>query len=289
MKPKLLNVPVDGTSSFRVNDEIVPHFYNPLHFHPELELTYILKGEGTRFVGHHVESFQPGDLVLVGSNLPHCWKNGPEYYNADPSFEAQAIIVQFREDFAGPAFFDLPELLPVKKLVYDSKRGIKVYGKTRQKVKARLEMLPELTGVRRIACLLEALEMMALSKEKVSLTEIDTQRLVPLVQMKRLNDVYQYTLDNFRENIHIEQIAQVANMTPNAFCRFFRSHNRRTYTQFINEVRVAHACSLLSNTSLSITEIAYESGFNNLAHFNRVFKMHRKMVPFSYRKQQLEF
>ncbi len=289
MKPKLINVVVDGMSSFRVNDEIIPHFYNPLHFHPELELTCILKSKGTRFVGHHVESFQPGDLVLVGPNVPHCWKNGPEYYHADPLLEAQAIVVQFREDFAGPAFFDLPELLPVKKLIYDSRRGIKVYGKSREKIKARLEMLPALAGVSRMTCLLEILEMMALSKEKISLTEIDPHRLMPPVQMKRLNDVYQYTLDNFRENIDIEQIAQVANMTPNAFCRFFKSHNRRTYTQFINEVRIAHACSLLSTTSLSITEIAYESGFNNLAHFNRMFRKHRKVVPFSYRKQQLDF
>lgn len=288
MKPQFLKVPVDEANSFRVNDEIVPYFYNPYHYHPELELTCILEGKGTRFVGYHVESFCPGDLVLVGPNVPHCWKNDADHYKG-LDLKAQAIIVHFKEDFAGSAFFNLPELLPLKKLIQDSKRGIRMYGKARKKIKERLEMLPGQSGAGRLGNLLEILEMMALSKEKTSLTEIDSYRLMPPVQVKRLNDVYQYTLDHFRENISLEEIAQVANMTPNAFCRFFRSHNRKTYVQFINEIRIANACKLLGNTSAGITEIAYESGFNNLAHFNRIFRKHRKMTPFTYRKQRTDF
>lgn len=286
MKPQFIKVPVDEAHSFRVTDEVVSYFYNPLHFHPELELTYVLKGKGTRFIGYHVESFFPGDLVLVGPNLPHCWKNDPEYYAKNSNLKAQAIVVQFKEDFAGSVFFELPELLPLKNLILDSKRGIKIYGKTKEKIKVRLEILTNQTGTGRLTNLLEILDIMALSKEKTSLTEMDSHRLMPPVQMKKLNDVYQYTLDHFKEDVSLEEIAGVANMTPNAFCRFFKSHNRKTYIQFINEIRIANACKLLGNTSISITQIAYESGFNNLAHFNRVFKKHKKIVPFYYRKQQ---
>src|SRR5690554_6231690 len=128
MKPQLIKVPVDESNSFRITDEIVPNFYNPLHFHPELELTYVVKGKGTRFIGYHVESFHPGDLVLVGPNLPHCWKNDAEYYSQNSRMEAQAIVVQFKADFAGSDFFELPELLPIKKLIQNSQRGIKIYG-----------------------------------------------------------------------------------------------------------------------------------------------------------------
>lgn len=289
MKPQFIKVPVDDSNSFRVTDEIVPYFYNPFHFHPELELTYVLKSKGTRLIGYHVESFSPGDLVLVGPNLPHCWKNDAEYYTGNHLLQAQAIVVQFKENFGGPAFFDLPELLPIKRLIQDSKRGIRIYGKTKQKIKERLEALTRQSGTGRISGLLDILEIMALSKEKSNLTELDSSRLKPAIQMKRLNDIYQYTLDHFRENISLEEIARVANVTPNAFCRFFKSHNRKTYIEFVNEIRIANACKLLSHTSMGITEIAYESGFNNLAHFNRVFKKHKHMVPFTYRRQQSEF
>lgn len=289
MKPQFIKVPVDEANSFRVTDEIVPYFYNPLHFHPELELTFIIEGKGTRFIGYHVDSFLPGDLVLVGSNLPHCWKNDAEYYSKNSNIKAHAIVVQFKEYFAGSAFFELPELLTIKKLIQNSKRGIKIYGKTKQVIKEKLKTLTKQSGIGRITSLLDILEVMALSTEKTYLTEMDSHRLIPPIQMKRLNDIYQYTLDHFKDNISLDEIAHVANMTPNAFCRLFKSHNRKTYVQFINEIRIANACKLLRDTSNSITQIAYESGFNNLAHFNRVFKKHKKIVPFSYRKKQSEF
>lgn len=289
MKPQFIKVPIDEACSFRITAEIVPYFYNPLHFHPELELTFVIQGKGTRFIGYHVESFSPDDLVLVGANLPHCWKNDTEYYAENSSLKAQAIVVQFREDFAGPAFFDLPELQAIKNVIQDAKRGIKIYGKTKRKIKERLQAITKQKGAGRISNLLDILEAIALSREKVSLTEIDSNRLVPPVQMKRLNDIYQYTLDHFKENISLDDIAQVANMTPNAFCRFFRRHNRKTYIQFINEIRVASACKLLRDTSAGITQIAYDSGFNNLAHFNRLFKRYKKTRPYAYRKRQSEF
>ena len=285
MKPQFIKVPVDEAKSFRVTDEEVSYFYNPLHFHPELELTYVIKGKGTRFIGYHVESFFPGDLVLVGPNLPHCWKNDPEYYSKNSNLTAQAIVVQFKQDFAGSQLFELPELLSLKNLVTDARRGIKLYGKTREKIKGKLDCLLKQSGTARITNLLEILEIMALSVEKISLTEMDSNRSMAAIQMKRLNDVYQYTLHHFKEEISLKKISEVANMTPNAFCRFFRSHNRKTYVEFINEIRIANACKLLGNTNLPITQIAFDSGFNNLAHFNRVFKNHKKIVPFFYRKE----
>lgn len=285
MKPQLIKVPVDGANSFRVTDEEVRYFYNPLHFHPELELTYVIKGKGTRFIGYHVESFFPEDLVLVGPNLPHCWKNDPEYYEENSKLKAQAIVVQFKQDFAGSAFFELPELVSLKSLVNNSKTGIRIHGKTKVRIREKMESLLKQSGTGRITTLLEILEIMATTDEKATLTEIDSHRSLPPIQIKRLNDVYQYTLDHFREDISLKKIAEIANMTPNAFCRFFRTHNRKTYVEFINEIRVANACKLLGGTSIPITQIAFESGFNNLAHFNRVFKAHKQMIPFFYRKE----
>ncbi len=285
MNPRFIKVPNAEGHSFRISNEISPHFYNPFHYHPELELTYVIQSTGIRFVGSHTERFGPGDLVLVGANLPHCWKNDPEYFDEDSGLEAQAIVIQFTQDFAGERFFQIPEFLAINRMITDARRGIRFPGKSSQSIKKLLFELVDSKGIDRIVLLIKTLDLMAQSREKEILCHVSSAELMGKENLDRLNAIFEYTTKNFKESIPLEKICAIANLSPNAFCRYFKLHTRKTYREFVNELRLSNICKQLQETTLGVGQIAYSNGFNNLAHFNRTFKGKIKMSPMEYRNQ----
>jgi len=283
MQPLLLKIESNTRQSFQIRKDIRPNFYSTWHYHEELELTLILKSSGTRFVGDSIQQFSSGDLVLVGENTPHVWKNNDSYYKEPVSNAAEAIVIHFRKDFAGADFFNMPEMIRIKNLISEAQRGVCFKGRDRNSIHRKIVALVDKPPVERVLGLIEILALLASSSEYSLLSSTGFVQTFFANESDQINKVYAYIIENFRSNITLEKTAQVAHLTPTAFCRFFKSRTRKTFTQFLNEVRISFACRLLIEGKLDIAQVCFESGFNNLSYFNRQFKIVKKETPSSYR------
>lgn len=249
------------------------------HFHPEVELVYVQGGTGKRHIGKHLSYFNDGDLILMGAYLPH-------YGFTDRlTGNSSETVVQFKQDFLGESFFDIPEMNGVKQLLELAKKGIAFYGSTKEQVGKKIESLAFAGQFGRLLGLIEILNDLAQSKEYTVLNAEGVAMAVDTKDNDRMNDIYSFIRSHFKEHISLDQIADKVNMTVPAFCRYFKKISRKTFTQFVNEYRVVHASKLLAETSLSITEVSFESGFNNFSHFNKSFKSFTSKSPSAYRKE----
>jgi AraC-like DNA-binding protein len=285
MLPQFVKVPDSPQTSFLLRDMVVPYFYNPYHFHPELELTYVSSGTGTRYIGDHIESFSEGDLVLVGSNLPHLWKNDKIYYQGDPYLKTHAIVIQFKEDFLGEQALELPEMKNIKKVIVQSRMGLKILNRNRDKIAALMQAMVDQSGAERIINLLFVLNIIAESKDLKTLSSRAFSMDATQLGLERINKVFAYIFENFSEEISLKKISDIANMSPTAFCRYFKTHTNKTFSAFIIETRIHHSCKLIMNENKSLSDIAFESGFSNLSYFTKQFKKTIGMAPREYRKK----
>jgi len=285
MKPHLLKVSLNPESSFNILRKKGLDFYNQWHFHPEVELIYIHKGRGTRFIGTDVHRFEPDELFLFGSNLAHMWRCDPEYFMENSKLKAEVTIIYFHHDFLGDKFFNIPELKSIDSLLEKAKLGIKITGDTKVSIKELMSKLPEVKGLERITMLLTILEKMAASKEKQYINPVYHEVKIDRSEANRLNKIFQYISDNFQRKITLSEIASVANLSAKAFCRYFKSKTRKTFYDFLLEVRVAHACNLLLEKEMTIYEVCYDCGFNNLSNFNRYFKKIMHKTPTNYKRE----
>ncbi|MEI9945306.1 MAG: AraC family transcriptional regulator [Chitinophagaceae bacterium] len=285
MKPHLLKVSLHPESSFNILQRKGIDFYNQWHFHPEIELIYIHKGRGTRFIGTDVHRFEPDEMFLFGSNLAHMWRCDPEYFREGSKLKAEVTIIYFHHDFLGDKFFNIPELKSIESLLEKAKQGIKITGKTKIWVRELISKLPEAKGLEKITTLLTILEKMAVSKEKQYISPVYYGVKVEQAEATRLNNVFQYVSDNFQQKITLTEIASIANLSAKAFCRYFKSKTRKTFYDFLLEVRVAHACNLLLEKDMTIYEVCYDCGFNNLSNFNRYFKKIMNKTPSEYKRE----
>jgi AraC-like DNA-binding protein len=283
MKPILRKVD-SGNNSFSIREDIYPFLYNYWHYHPEIELTLIRKGTGVRLVGDSMAPFEDGDLILLGSNLPHMWRSDSIYFQNIPTLNIEAVAIHFREDFWGTAFMQLPELRPIKEMLDLAKRGIRIMGDTRDVVIAAMEKNIHVTGPKRIEFLLGILDMISRSTDYVLLASPGFNKTYDLTTTDKINLIYTYTFNNFKNNITIKDAAEAANLSPNSFCRYFKTRTLKTYWQFLLEIRIGHACRLLIENKGSVAQICSECGFNNLSNFNRQFKSLLKITPLQYAK-----
>lgn len=285
MKPKLLKISLHPRQSFSVRHDKVPFFYKELHFHPEVEIVHILEGTGMQFVGNHLHSFKPGDMILVGSNLPHLWKCDTAYFKTNSSLKAASYVIHFLPTVFGEDFFKIPENNLIAKLLEAAKHGLIIKGKTKTKAATLMQQLLKASGTEKVITLLQILALLSTSTELVKLNKSILTTNQTGKETERMNNVLQYLLINFTETITLEQIAAVANLSKNAFCRYFKSNTKRSFSSFLLELRVNHACKLLSETDKPIAEVCFESGFNNFSNFNRYFKQSTKYAPLQYRNQ----
>jgi len=285
MRPQLLKVCKDPGHSFSIRQDQVPYVNTRWHLHPEVELIHFKRGQGTQFVGDSMKSFKPGDVVLVGCNLPHYWRFDDMYIDTDNVSPIDVRVAHFCENFWGDAFLHLPENVHLKGLLDKAKRGIQVQGEARRSVADLLEELLEAEGMRRIMLLLEALYIIAESKQLTTLSSIGFKHNFAEAEYDRVNTIYEYSLKHFKRPIQLEEIAAVANISPNSFCRYFKSRTRKTFSRFLIEIRVGHACKLLIENNLSIKQLCYESGFNNFTSFYKYFKVITGKSPLGYQRE----
>jgi len=284
MKPQLLKVSKAPSHSFSVRQDLVPYINNKWHYHPEVELIHFNKGRGTQFVGDSIKRFQSGDVVLIGSQLPHFWRFDDVYFSGNSTAQADVRVAHFTEDFWGDNFLELPENAMLKALLEKAKRGIKINGLSKKSVAGLLEQMLRAEGNERIIILIQALNEIANCPQVSTLSSIGFRHDFEETEKDRINEIYNYTVTNFKRKIHLEEIAAVANVSPNSFCRYFKSRTGKTFSQFVLEIKVGYACKMLIENKLSLKHLCYESGFNNFASFHKYFKLITGKSPAAYQK-----
>lgn len=284
MKPQLLKFSTDPLTSFNVRHDRVPYFFAKWHYHSELELVHIEKGSGTQFIGDHISRFYEGDILLIGSNLPHYWRCDEFYFENNSELTAEATVTHFLPNFWGVQFLDLPENKHIKELFLKANKGIKISGNTNYKVAGILQKLLTAKSAERIILLMQALHIIGISKDIECLATSGFQNTYNELETERINDIYNYTINNFDKKISLEEIASVAHISPNSFCRYFKTQTKKTYSQFLMEIKIGNACKLLIENKKSISSVCYESGFNNFSNFNRYFKNITGKSPLQYKK-----
>jgi AraC-like DNA-binding protein len=289
MKPFLKIVDTHQNAAFQVMNVCEPVFFPSWHFHPELEIMLVLEGTGMRFVGDSIERFQPGDLVFFGSEIPHLYRSDEEYYQENSSLLSKAVVIYFKEHFPGDQFWNMPEMAAVKKLMQTARRGIKFTGATRDVLEKHIVQLSRRSqGIDRIIDLLTILKTMATSQDVEVLSGNGFNNNAQATDCARINDVYEFILNNYAENPTLDDVAKIACMSSTAFCRYFKTHTNKTYVQFLNEVKIGNASKMLIDNKLTISQICYQTGFNNFNHFNKLFKRITGYTPSQYQQQYTE-
>jgi len=268
--------------SFRVKHTVLPYMDSPWHYHPDYELIYMVQGSGKRFVGDSVENFQAGDLIFIGPDVPHVWKSDEEYYQGVKGVNTEVIVIQFKNEALGKGFFSLPELKEIKSILDLSNRGLKVLGKTKQCIISEMWKIINLNGIARITSLLEILNYLTHTNEVSPLLAVPYKKMHNDRGSEKLNKVFDFVSSNFQKSIQLDDIAQLANMSKTAFCRFFKLKTTKTFNQYLTDVRVSYACELLMNSDLTIAQIAVASGYNSQSLFNRQFKALKGASPREY-------
>jgi len=287
MKPRLLKVPKTPTHSFSVREDRDPYINNRWHYHPEVELIYFHEGGGTQFVGDHIKRFDPGDIILVGSNLPHYWRYDDVYFNEEEKRKVHSTVIHFSENFWGETFLQLPEIKPIRSLLDKARRGLQVSAREHSNIPSLVEKISHSEGVGRIIALIECLSAFAATSDPHLLSSIGFRQDFSEEESQRINAIYDYTLRHFSQKIYLEQVAAIVGLVPNSFCRYFKSRTGKTYTQFLTEIRVGHACKLLIDNRISIKQLCFESGFNNFTCFHKNFKMITGKSPQHYQREHL--
>jgi len=288
MKSQLLKVFTRPAQSFSVRQDLVPNINNRWHYHPEIELIHFRKGTGTQFIGDSIKRFQTGDVILVGSQLPHFWRFDDAYFAQDVTNQTDVRVAHFNENFWGDHFLNLPENIMIKAVLEKAKRGIKINGRSKKTVSLLLEKMLHSEGSERILILLQVLIEIANNFKHITpLSSIGFRQDLEDEDNDRINDVYDYTLSNFKRKIPLEEISAIAGVSPNSFCRYFKSRTGKTYSQFLIEIKVGNACKLLIENKLMIKQLCYESGFNNFTSFHKYFKIITGKSPLEYQKDFL--
>ncbi|MBK9733838.1 MAG: helix-turn-helix domain-containing protein [Saprospiraceae bacterium] len=281
LSPALEKIEPDFGHSFAIRkfEDNNPNQIPFWHFHPELEIVYIKHGSGKRHIGNHISYYNGGDLIFIGPNLPH-------YGFTDRLSDSNSeIVVQMKEDFLGKGFFKLPEMQVIDNLFERSKSGISFYGNTKDEVGARLNSLLYMDQFDKLTEFIKILYILATSKEFTILNASGIALIVQNQDTNRIDAIYKYVRNHFTETIQLDGIASHVNMTVPSFCRYFKKVTSKTFTEFVNEFRIVHACKLLSEEQLSIAEVCFDSGFNNFSHFNKLFKEKTGKSPNAFRKE----
>ena len=280
MKALSFKIPKTGETSFNVQIDENVHFYDRLHLHPELQITLIEKSHGTLFVGDSISTFHPGDLFIIGPNIPHALKNDTSYYQ-DKDLVAKSISIFFSKEAFGDNFFQLPELSKINEFLNHAEKGLRVLGENIE-LKEMILKIEKQKGFNRLLLLFSILQNLANHKNLESLSRISFSATSNELQSEKISRVFQFIMDNYHRPIKLEEAAEITNLSVSAFCRYFKLRTRSTFSRFLNEIRVSTACKQLIESEYSVSEICYQVGFNNISNFNRQFKIITGFTPSQY-------
>jgi AraC-like DNA-binding protein len=289
MKPHFLKVAVQPQNSFSIRHDILPTFRGIWHYHPELELHYVIKGEGVRFIGDNISNFSSGEILLLGEKLPHCWRCKEEYFQPDSGLNVEVIVIHFLPDCLGRYLLNLPEAYLLPKLFEKAKNGLIINGKAKEELKQLMHRAVNANNLDRIIVLLSILKVLAENEafEPITLSHNEFHQSNELDTI-RLNKVCSYTLTNYKKEISLNEIAAIGNLSVTSFCRYFKLMTKKTFSDFLTEIRISHACRFLIEDKLPTEVICFECGFNNISNFYRHFKKVTGMTPLEYKRRYLK-
>lgn len=249
------------------------------HYHPEIELVFIKGGAGKRQIGSHVSYYTNGDLILIGSNLPHCGFTNEQTGNQNE------IVIHIKPEFLGEGFFTAPEMKKIQNILSQANAGIAFGGETKRRIGEQIEKMESQLPFERLFTLLSVLNDLDSSEESTVLNADGFSLELYATDSDRINVVFNYVKDHFQEAIAIDEISSMVSMTTPSFCRYFKKISNKTFTAFVNEYRLVHASKLLAEKPISINDVCYESGFNNFSHFSKSFKQYTGKSASQYRNE----
>lgn len=281
MKVKLeaIKPGIDSSFAILLTPKLNEIFY--WHFHPEYEIVYVEAETGVRHVGDHISKYEGSDLVFIGPNIPHL--------NFDYGVKtiAETVVIQMREHFLGEPFFALPEIAAINDLFDRAKAGIAFYGETKKNVGEKLKQIESLPHFQQLILLLEVFQILATSEEYTALQTRPIANASVLKEQQRMHKIYHYIETNYQMSIDVNEVAAITNLTTAAFCRYFKKSTHLTFTDFLNQYRINQAKKLLLHHK-NVTEACYESGFENLSHFNKTFKKVAGENPSVFKKRHVQ-
>lgn len=283
MKPVLEHIKPGQSNSFKVEIFKQPYFTSPWHFHSEYELVLIVEGYGKLFIGDNVIAFGPGELVLLGKDIPHVWICDKTFYDQGLKLHSCSIVAQFSELCFPLGLLELIEFKHIKELLKRAMLGISFQNTNTPAIKKQFLKLASATGLEKYTLLIAILQQLA---KHSNFKTLINRALMPITQNKnntRLEKVISYIVSNYSKAITISNVANIANMNESSFCRYFKSQTDKTVVQFLNEIRIGYACKLILDGRLQISQIGYECGFNNLSYFHRQFKAITGTTPAAYK------
>ena len=278
-----LPFPIDSHIHYYIED--LPHFIVPWHYHPAIEIMYITRGIGTRFVGDCIEQYEEGDVCMIGPNLPHEWRNDDAYFDKESGLRATCICLFFKREIFDPNFIRLPEMNNIRDLIERSRRGLKFTGNSKLEITRFIRSSVNDVGVRKVTNLLTLLELMATSTEYELLASVGFTNSVNSEDFERFNKVYKFLVKNFATSIRLEEVSTLVGLTPTAFCRYFKERTKKTFVEYLNEMRIGYSKKLLLENKMKISTISGEVGFPNLSNFISQFKKVTGMSPSQFQKQ----
>lgn len=285
MNPILMRHTEAISESFKAWTNGNPYKHNPWHYHPECEITFVNKGSGALFIGDKVMKYSNDELVIIGPNLPHEWRSD---FKDQEDFYSESYAVHFKKDFIGEDFYKVPEANLIGRLLDAAGRGLKVSAPgTRTLVKEKLIALLKAEKMERINLLLSILNDISVCSSLEFLSSVSFVNSIQDDSNFRMNKIYKYVMTNFKYKLSIAQVAEEVCMTHTSFCRFFKRCTNKSFVQYVNEIRVGYACKLLFEQQLTVSQIAFECGFENLSNFNKQFKRIKNLSPREYICQAL--
>ncbi|MEL1240770.1 AraC family transcriptional regulator [Flavobacterium flavipallidum] len=280
-------LPISESSPLKVRFFDYAHFSYPLHFHSEYEIIYIEEGTGTRFLGNNIAQFSAGNILLIGSNLPHFMKSDDIYHSENSNLRVKGTIIQFEKDFMYYSINHYPHFIKIKKLLQDSLRGIYFSSVNSPKLKDLLSKLPLENGLNQLMLFLELLKEMSETSNRQIISTSDFINET-IYDTARIDKIISYLNKNYTRHISLEEIASFAAMNAAAFCRYFKSKTGKSFKNYILDMRMGYACKLLIMEDISISDISSQCGFESISHFNKTFKKSLGYIPTQYRKTMLK-
>lgn len=287
MKADLYKISFSSDTSFLYKKFSCDFFNDPWHFHEEIELVAIDKGNGIRFVGNNVSNFEEGDLMLIGSGIPHLFRNNEEVQAEIMTQTAGVTYVHFTRNFLGKPFFNIPEMKSVAKLLDRSALALNIYGTTKKYVISRLHAMNDENPEQRLLSFLRILIRLSQSREMKPLLSIGYS-VNKRGDTERINNALDYIMKNYTREIYLQEIASQLHMSVASFSRYFKNHTSKTFSDYVAEIRIGHACRLLMENNLSIFKVSSKSGFNSLPNFYSHFKKIIGIKPKEYKRRFLK-
>lgn len=282
MKAKYHHVPKPLDNAFSIRHDVLPIFGTVWHYHPEIELHYLIKGEGVRFIGDNISSFRKGEMVLLGSNLPHTWKCDSVDQNQN---YVEALVMHFHPECLGKDFLNISETQGINKIIALARNGLIINGESKKKIRDLLIHLKESDGLIKIITLLHIFQILLERNDYHPISKnLDFSKLNKLDE-ERVDKIVSYTFNHFKEKIFIDEIANLSNLSVTSFCRYFKMVANKSYFDFLTEIRLNHACRLILDSKLTVENIAIDSGFDNTSNFYRHFRIFKGCTPKEYKKQ----